>query len=140
MNKKNFLNLTFYEEDFGIPAKWSFSATSYGKGPWDSLAGCVKREAVLESLRRPSDNQILTTNDFYEFAKSKFCEIHIDFIPTNYIEEDGESLLKDRFILAKTIKGTLGFHSFTPIAGSRSHLIVKRYDLATEEKCVKVVI
>ena len=52
----------------------------------------------------------------------------------------GDSKLKDRFMLTKTIKGTLGFHSFTPIAGSRSHLIVKRYDLATEAKCVKVVI
>ena len=86
-NKKNFLNLTFHEEDFGIPAKWSFSATSHGKGPWDGLAGCVKREAALESLRRPSENQILTAHDLYEFAKSKFCEIHIDFIPTDYIED-----------------------------------------------------
>ena len=59
-NKKNFLNLTYHEIDFGIPADWGFSATSHGKGPWDGLAGSVKREAARESLRRPVTDQILT--------------------------------------------------------------------------------
>ena len=55
-NKKNFLNLTYHIDDFVIPATWSFSATSHGKGPWDGVAGCVKREAALESLRQPEEN------------------------------------------------------------------------------------
>ena len=36
-NKKNFLNLTYHDVDFGVPAKWAFSATSHGKGSWDGV-------------------------------------------------------------------------------------------------------
>ena len=50
-NKKNFLNLTYHQDNFGVPANWSFSATSHGKGPWDGIAGCAKRETALESLQ-----------------------------------------------------------------------------------------
>ena len=42
-NKKNFLNLAPHVSDFGVEGTWSFSATSHGKGPWDGLAGSVKR-------------------------------------------------------------------------------------------------
>ena len=67
-NKKNFLNLAYHASDFGVLADWSFSATSHGKGPWDGLAGSAKREAALESLRRPQDDQILTPLEFYKFT------------------------------------------------------------------------
>ena len=30
-NKKNFLNMTYHYEDFGVVANWAFSATSHGK-------------------------------------------------------------------------------------------------------------
>ena len=46
-NKKNFLNLTYHEQDFGIPAKWGFAATSHGKGPWDRLAGRVRQKSMF---------------------------------------------------------------------------------------------
>ena len=78
-NKKNFLNLAYHQADFGIPADWSFSATSHGKGPWDGLAGSAKREAALESLRRPLDKQILTPMEFYEFTKEKFKNVDVEF-------------------------------------------------------------
>ena len=48
-----------------------FFATSHGKGPWDGVAGCTKREAALESLRRPLKNHIQTAVDFYNFVKEK---------------------------------------------------------------------
>ena len=70
-NKKFFLNLTFHQLDFGVPANVSFSATSHGKGPWDGVAGLAKNEAALESLRRPTDNKILTAKDFLTFMKKK---------------------------------------------------------------------
>ena len=102
-NKKNFLNLVHHAEDFGVPAKWSFSATSHGKGPWDGLAGSAKREAALESLRRPVDNQILTPNQFFMFIKDKFKNVEVEFISEEVIECLHSEVLAERFKLAKTI-------------------------------------
>ena len=70
-NLKNFINLANHKKDFGIDADWLFSATGHGKGPWDGLAGSAKREAALESLRRPVNDQIQTARDFFNFVKSK---------------------------------------------------------------------
>ena len=137
-NKKNFLNLAYHEKDFGISADWSFSATSHGKGPWDGLAGSVKREAALESLRRPLDNQILTPLEFYNFAKEKFKTVSVQFVSSDMIEKLESEVLQNRFKNAKTIKGTLGFHSFSPIPGCYDKVIVKQYDLSPKYKKVSV--
>ena len=137
-NKKNFLNLTYHIDDFGIPATWSFSATSHGKGPWDGVAGCVKREAALESLRRPEENHIQNAIDFYDFTKEKFKNIHVEFIPSSVISELNDNILKERFQLAKTIKGTLGYHTFQSINGSHSKIKVKKFGLSPHEEIVSV--
>lgn len=137
-NKKNFLNLAYHVKDFGVPADWSFSATSHGKGPWDGLAGSVKREAALESLKRPLDNQILTPLEFYKFAKQKFKNVCVEFVSSEVIENLELEVLEDRFKHAKTVKGTLGFHSFSPIPGCYDSVIVKQYDLSSEYKKVSV--
>ena len=60
-NYKNFANLIFHVQDFGITAAWNFFATSHGKNLCDGVAGTVKRLATRASLQRPLDNQILTT-------------------------------------------------------------------------------
>ena len=57
-NKKNFINLVYHEEDFGMPAEWHFFATSHGKGPCDGVGGTVKRLAARASLQRPYDDQL----------------------------------------------------------------------------------
>ena len=137
-NKKNFLNLAYHETDFGFPADWSFSATSHGKGPWDGLAGSAKREAALESLRRPQDKQILTPIEFYEFTKEKFKNVIVEFVSQEEISSIHSEVLEERFESAKTIKGTLGFHSYSPIPGCYDSVIVKQYDLSTEYKKVSV--
>ena len=108
-NKKNFLNMTYHFEDFGVVANWAFSATSHGKGPWDGIAGCAKREAALESLRRPEENQIQTAQDFYNFVKAKFKKLVVEFIAADDIAELEEEILEERFKAARTIPGTLGF-------------------------------
>ena len=41
-NKKNLSNLVHHEKDFGVKAKWTFQATSHGKGPWDGLTGWLE--------------------------------------------------------------------------------------------------
>ena len=137
-NKKNFLNLAYHAEDFGVPAKWSFSATSHGKGPWDGLAGSAKREAALESLRRPVENQILTPQEFYRFTKDKFKNVDVEFVSEEEILNLFTEVLAERFMLAKTIKGTLKLHSFSPVEGSNDNLIVKQYDLSSISNQVSV--
>jgi hypothetical protein len=41
-NYKNFINLCYHENDFGVPAEWNFFATSHGKSPCDGISGTVK--------------------------------------------------------------------------------------------------
>ena len=138
-NKKNFLNLTFHEVDFGVPANWAFSATSHGKGPCDGVAGCAKREAALESLRRPEENQIQTAMDLYDFVKEKFRALQVEFISSDQISQLEDEILVERFEVAKTIKGTLGFHNFSSIPGNHREVLVKKYSLSEDEKKVSVV-
>ena len=38
-NRKNFANLAYHEEDYGVPAEWHFFATSHGKGPCVGIGG-----------------------------------------------------------------------------------------------------
>ena len=56
-NRKNFVNLCYHKDDFGISAEWHFSATSHGKGACDGLGGTVKRLAARASLQRPYSDQ-----------------------------------------------------------------------------------
>ena len=41
-NRKNFINLCYHKEDFGISAEWHFSTTVHGKGACDGLGGTIK--------------------------------------------------------------------------------------------------
>ena len=114
-------------------------ATSHGKGPWDGIAGCAKREAALESLRRPLDNQIQTATDFFTFVKEKFRRIQVEFVSSKFIEELEINVLVERFKNAKTIPGTLGYHSFSTIPGNNQQVKVKKYSLSTTEKTVSII-
>ena len=126
-------NLIFHEVNFGLPANWAFSATSHGKGPWDGVAGCAKREAALESLRRPEENQIQTAMDLYDFFKEKFRALQVEFISSDQISQLEDDILVERFKVAKTIKDTLGFHNFSSIPGNHQEVLVKKYSLSEEE-------
>ena len=137
-NKKNFLNLTYHEDDFGVTADWNFFATAHGKGSWDGLAGSVKRQATLESLRRPLNNQILTAADLFVFARDHFPNLIVQFVPKEEIEKLEEELLSVRFRSALTIKGTLKLHQFRTIEGSNTYVNVKEYSMSSSSKTVKV--
>ena len=41
-NNKNMLNLSFHLHDFDLPACWTFSATSHGKGPVDGIGAAIE--------------------------------------------------------------------------------------------------
>ena len=59
-NYKNFLNLCYHKDEFGLNAIWSFFATSHGKSPCDGIGGTVKRQIARASLHKPLNDQILT--------------------------------------------------------------------------------
>ena len=52
-NRKNFINLCYHMDDFGVPAEWHFFATSHGKTAADGVAGTLKRLATKASLQNP---------------------------------------------------------------------------------------
>jgi hypothetical protein len=48
-NRKDLLNITCHNEDFGMPAEWHFFATSHGKSAcdgvgWHSKKACSKSQ------------------------------------------------------------------------------------------------
>lgn len=117
-NCKSFYNLSNHVNDFGVDASWSFFATSHGKSPCDGIGGTVKRATANESLRRPLRNQITTVPKMLEFCSSKMPSIIFQQLLTDDIDEVRDDL-KVRFDLAKTIKGTRGFHFFKPLSNNR---------------------
>lgn len=103
-NYKNFLNITYHEKDFGIPAEWNFFATSHGKGACDGVGGTVKRLAARSSLQRPYDNQITTPYELFEWAKENLPNVDFEFF-SNESYDSAEKTLNKRFGQAKTVKG-----------------------------------
>lgn len=78
-NKHNFTNLMYHEKDFNIPAEWHFHATAHGKGPCDGIGGNLKRLAARASLQASSQNQILTPEALYQWAKINLTETVVFF-------------------------------------------------------------
>ena len=71
-------------------------------------------------------HEILTPQEFY---KDKFKKVRLEFVSQEFIEDLKSEDLVERFKKAKTIPGTLGFHSFSPIPGvfdkkSRRNIVV----------------
>lgn len=134
-NKKNFINLCYHKQDFGVEAEWHFSATAHGKGPCDGVGGSVKRLAARASLQRPYDNQILTPIQLYEWAVENLSGINFAFSTQDeYVES--ETFLNDRFSQAVTIKGTQQYHAYIPVHSSVSKICVKIFSEDTTERTV----
>lgn len=130
-NKYNFANLLRHTEDFGIPAEWHFFATAHGKGPCDGTGGNLKRLAARASLQRDSAHQILTPKDLYTWAKETLKNTTILYSPKEN-HQHLKTFLESRFSSAKTILGTLGYHSFVPV--NDVQLSLKRFSLDPEVK------
>ena len=117
-NRKNFINLSHHEEDFGISAEWHFSATAHGKGACDGLGGTVKRLAARASLQKPYNDQIMTPRQLFDWATVNIPAIHFDYCSSNEYEDEKE-YLKQRFLKARTIPGTRKLHSFIPVSNDK---------------------
>ena len=122
-NYKNFLNLTFHKDDFGINADWTFFASSHGKSPCDGIGGTVKRLVARASLQRPLSDQIITFNSFRDYVTEHIISIKFFVI----LSKDMDTIRKkqnERFKLGRTIPGTRSFHYFLPTEDKR--LLYKR--------------
>jgi hypothetical protein len=67
-NKRNFMNLSFHKEDFGLEASWNFFATAHGKGPCDGIGGTIKRLAARASLQNIYSGHILTSHQLFTWV------------------------------------------------------------------------
>jgi hypothetical protein len=116
-NCKNFLNLCYHKEDFGIDCIWNFFATSHGKSLCDGVGGTVKRLAARASLQRPYDKQLLSAQEVFTFCKDEIKGIHFIFISQADMEIT-RTTLEARYTIAKTVPGTRSFHQFVPLSAS----------------------
>ncbi|KAI8122643.1 hypothetical protein CVS40_6527 [Lucilia cuprina] len=116
-NKKNFINLTHHESDFGLKAEWNFFATAHGKGPCDGIGGTVKRLATRYCLQHPSEN-IRNAIEFYNWAVANIKNITF-FYFANHLYNLTLDKCIDRFNHAVTIKGTQKFHRFLPMDSNK---------------------
>ena len=109
---KNFLNLCFHKEDFGLSAIWNFFATSHGKGACDGIGGTVKRLVALESLRRVKGNYILSAKQMFNYCRDKIEKIKFFYIPKREMEQIERPLLDVRYESGDTVPGTQSYHQF----------------------------
>lgn len=112
-NYKNFVNLYFHFDDFKIHVEWHFFTTAHGKGPCDGTGGTVKRLAARASLQRSSEDQITNAEELYNWAKSHFESIAIEYTPQKEYDEAKE-FLQGRFEQANSIEGTQKLHAVIP--------------------------
>ena len=117
-NCKNFLDLCKHEEDFGITADWTFMATAHGKGPYDGIGGVIKRTTAKASLMRPYEQQIIHPHQVYQFCQEHISGVTVLWCSEQEINRVYVEKLEERYSKAKTVPGTLGYHFFSPVAGS----------------------
>ena len=134
-NRKNFGNLCYHKDDFGMAAEWHFSATSHGKGACDGIGGTVKRLAARASLQNPYSDQIMTPRQLFDWAVTNIPSIHFGYCTLADYEAE-ERLLQDRFAKTRTIPGTRKLHSFIPV--SRNEIAVKTFSSSTTSRVERV--
>ncbi|XP_066585899.1 uncharacterized protein [Prorops nasuta] len=128
---KNYMNLYYHKEDFGLNAEWHYFATAHGKGPCDGIGGSLKRIAARTSLHLPFDKQISTSQQLYDWAvkPNSLPNIHVDFLSNErYIQ--AKELLQIRYKRAKTITGTQKYHCVIP--NRNGTLKFKEFSLSSE--------
>ena len=136
-NCKNFTNLCYHLDDFGVRAEWHFFATSHGKSAGDGAGGTLKRVACRASLQRPYQDQILTARQLYEFAITEIKGM--DFTFASQEEHDREaSLLEERLKASRTVPGTQKLHSFVPL--SNNTVEVKSFSNSGQSRIEKVAL
>ena len=79
---KALIKLEFHFHDHKLTAEHNFFAKSNGKSPWDGTGGTVKREVANASLRATIDDQIITPEDLYCWAKNNIKGVTLFYVPS----------------------------------------------------------
>lgn len=124
------LNLTFHVKDFGLPASWTFSATSHGKGPVDGIGATVKCRATRYLLSGTPQRAFLTPEEFFKYTKEVNDHqvmkgdlepnrpLEVFYIKTSQIENTLKNILEKRWAqLTKNrwIDSIQSKHQFIPV-------------------------
>ena len=131
-NKRNFQNLLHHYDDFAVDAEWHFHATAHGKNACDGIGASVKSNARRESLRKVSDNYILTPQDLYKWATEYFKNIECFFSSKDDYLKATEKL-QNRLASAKTIPGTQLFHCIKLLNDAKK-LELKRFSASEDSQ------
>ena len=134
-NRKNFINLTHHQDDFGFAAEWHFFPASHGKGACDGLGGTLKRLVARASLQRVK-NPIQTPKELFEWATESLPNVSLKFVK-NYEYNEAEKKLEVRFQITVTVKGTLGYHCILPI--TKKKVKAKHFSLQDQATLVAVM-
>lgn len=113
-NKKNFINMCYHKQDFGLYIEWHFFASSHGKNACDGVGGTTKREVMKASLQRTFTNQILTPEEMYSFCLQKIKGITYVYVKSDEISANHNRKLQDRYDKCQRLCGTRSFHCFIP--------------------------
>ena len=97
-NFKAIINLAFYFHNHKLTAEHNFSATSHGESPGDGIGGTIMKDAYA-SVGDTIDNQLITTNKLYYWAKNSI---------------KGVTSLESQYFSTSTMDGTRYYHCFIP--------------------------
>ena len=132
-NFKNFFNIAFHFQDFGVEAEWHFFATSHGKGPCDGIGGTLKRSAKKASLQA---TLIETPEQLYQYLKGHTISTFVEYFDKNeWLQE--ELALNKRFSNARTVPGTRQMHSVCPSV-REGWIFVRRFSASEQRQEVRV--
>ena len=89
------------------------------------MSGTIKREAGNASLRTTIDNQIITPEYHYCWAKDKLTLFHV--LSIEIVEHEMKFALESQYSSASTVDGTRSYNCF--ISQSSRYLILKRISI-----------
>ena len=122
-------NLSHHQSDFDLPAVWTFSATSHGRGPVDGVGASLKSRATRHLLSGTAERAFLTPEDFFQFSRAANDHqtmkgdlepnrpIEVFFVKKNDVEQVLNKTLQARWAyLPKKpwIDGIQSLHQFDP--------------------------
>jgi hypothetical protein len=113
-NNKSILNLTYHEQDFGIPASWTFSATAHGKGPMDGIGAAIKYRATRKVLSGKAEDAILTPEQLFRFAQQD-TKINVFYLDEGRIKQNSNYYKLDNRWKDSNVEGIANFLYKYPI-------------------------
>ena len=132
-NRYNFSNICKHKQDFELDCEWHFFATSHGKSSCDGIGGTVKRSVAKASLQRIYKNQILTSEDMFNYCTEHLSNKIKFFYTTNEEIEASTRKLNERFSESLQIPGTRKFHKFVPV----NEIKIKALEISFDENGIE---